>query len=135
MANYKSHIKKMKQNLYRMKAEKNKGQLKRMMKKINDKKLQTLYLQYIHESVKKGNLVNQMRKLDSLKLLPLSLKFYKDRPKWLIREADVALEMNQQMSSNGETKSISKKLKEIVTNSINDVQNSMSPDQIDKQRH
>jgi len=64
-----------------MKSVKNKTKLGRMLRKVNDKQLQTAYLRYLHDNTKKFSFMNQFKKIEQEKKLPLSLKFYKDGPK------------------------------------------------------
>jgi len=76
----KSELQHLRMEVDYMKAQKNKEKVDRLMKKINDKKLQTLYLQFLHKGLKKFAIMQQYKKLNYYKELPLSLRFYCDPP-------------------------------------------------------
>ena len=52
-----------------------------MLKKINDKKQQNIYLQYLHKGLIASSNRRSVKNMNYYNRLPLSLRFYCDPPK------------------------------------------------------
>lgn len=73
-------------------------------------------------------MLNQLRLIDSSKLVPLSQRFYEleKRQAQIVNQSDVKMKIQHQISESNSKFQRLKKMKEIMKNSINNVQDQMS---------
>ena len=77
-------------------------------------------------------MLNQLRLVDTSKLVPLSQRFYEleKRQVQIVNQSDVKMKIQHQISESNSKFQRLKKMKEIMKNSINNVQDQMSVEQI-----
>ena len=77
-------------------------------------------------------MLNQLRLIDTSKLVPLSQRFYEleKRQVQIVNQSDVKMKIQHQISESNSKFQRLKKMKEIMKNSINNVQDQMSVEQI-----
>ena len=73
-------------------------------------------------------MLNQLRLIDTSKLVPLSQRFYEleKRQVQIVNQSDVKMKIQHQISESNSKFQRLKKMKEIMKNSINNVQDQMS---------
>ena len=77
-------------------------------------------------------MLNQLRLIDTSKLVPLSQRFYEleKRQVQIVNQSDVKMKIQHQISESNSKFQRLKKMKEIMKNSIDNVQDQMSVEQI-----